>query len=491
MKKQLFTLITLCVAMSLHAQTIYLSTLNDKLLRLNINSCEYKHVVDIQTNDITDIAFHPNGKLYGIDFEGFLFEIDTTTGFANNIHKFTITQSYNSLTIDDYGIVYAAGSILNENKGHLLSYNLTLGTESSYGEFPFGAAGDLTFYNGDLYIAVQDNKILKIDLNAPLNSETIIDRGKELEIYGIVTYIDDCRIIKTYGISSGNSAVYEIDFSGRNLNLVCQLDVAIGGGASTFEHLGASAAITVEEVETTIPDCSIFNGSIFVDAVADTGTISFSIDGANFQPTGLFEDLTIGNYRVTIDNNIGCPIFRDYTLAYDLSTEIVGIETGNSKCTEESGFITINAQGGKGELQYSIDQVNYYDNRTFLDLGTGEYQIFIKDEANCIIDTLVSVMQGDCDIFIPNAFTPNYDGFNDLFKIYPHSAFLGQILSLKIFDRWGGLMFEANNFDINKVGWDGTYKGENLPPGVYVYVVEAEMENGTRKILKGDVTLLR
>lgn len=88
-------------------------------------------------------------------------------------------------------------------------------------------------------------------------------------------------------------------------------------------------------------------------------------------------------------------------------------------------------------------------------------------------------------IFIPNVFTPNGDGSNDLFKVYGNSI---TGIAMKIFDQWGELLFEGA--DMQK-GWDGTYKGKQQPVGVYIYTVKVKLLDGTEVIKKGSVNLVR
>ncbi|MEO6632293.1 MAG: gliding motility-associated C-terminal domain-containing protein, partial [Mucilaginibacter sp.] len=89
------------------------------------------------------------------------------------------------------------------------------------------------------------------------------------------------------------------------------------------------------------------------------------------------------------------------------------------------------------------------------------------------------------EIYIANAFTPNGDGKNDV--VYVHSE---NIKSLKfyIYSQWGELLFTSLN---QQNGWDGTYKGQKEPVGVYVYYFEAIMNDGQQVNKKGTVTLLR
>jgi gliding motility-associated-like protein len=89
-------------------------------------------------------------------------------------------------------------------------------------------------------------------------------------------------------------------------------------------------------------------------------------------------------------------------------------------------------------------------------------------------------------VFIPNAFTPNGDGLDDVF--YVRSMGLLQVNYFRVFDRWGQLLFETNDLNI---GWDGTFKGQKLPPAVYVYDFNGVCSTGATIDKKGNVTLIR
>jgi gliding motility-associated-like protein len=93
---------------------------------------------------------------------------------------------------------------------------------------------------------------------------------------------------------------------------------------------------------------------------------------------------------------------------------------------------------------------------------------------------------------IPNVFTPNGDGLNDSFTAYNVKAGVG-IDQLKIFDRWGEMIYLAKNIplgDISK-GWDGTFKGQKVNPGVYVYLILVKFLDGEVLPFSGDITVLR
>jgi gliding motility-associated-like protein len=89
------------------------------------------------------------------------------------------------------------------------------------------------------------------------------------------------------------------------------------------------------------------------------------------------------------------------------------------------------------------------------------------------------------NIFVPNAFTPNSDGKNDILYVYAPSI---KNLKLWVYDQWGELQFQSNN---QSNGWDGTFKGRIQPVGVYVYYMEATTNDGNLIKKKGTITLLR
>ena len=97
------------------------------------------------------------------------------------------------------------------------------------------------------------------------------------------------------------------------------------------------------------------------------------------------------------------------------------------------------------------------------------------------------------DVFIPDVFSPNDDGYNDLFLVSTRLAAVSEISFLRIYDRWGGLVAEHHDFPPNDpvYGWDGTEKGKLANPGVYIWIVSILFTDGTIETRTGDVTLIR
>ena len=112
------------------------------------------------------------------------------------------------------------------------------------------------------------------------------------------------------------------------------------------------------------------------------------------------------------------------------------------------------------------------------------YIVTIEDENGCKATDDVAILFNPL-VYVPNTFTPNDDEFNRIFK-----AKGGNIknFNLKIYNRWGELIFESD--DIN-IGWDGTYKGEYFQDGTYTSKIRYEDSRGNESKLVGHVNLLR
>ncbi len=117
----------------------------------------------------------------------------------------------------------------------------------------------------------------------------------------------------------------------------------------------------------------------------------------------------------------------------------------------------------------------------------GQYELIGALE-ECIASGSVEVTFEKCEpkIYVPNAFSPNDDGINDFFEIYGEGF---EILHLKIFNRWGGLVFNGTG---NNAKWNGGIKGKKAQSGVYVYLLEyLNVYNSQREINSGNVIILK
>ncbi len=119
------------------------------------------------------------------------------------------------------------------------------------------------------------------------------------------------------------------------------------------------------------------------------------------------------------------------------------------------------------------------------------YTVTLTDKEGCIVTGTVSLSPiVVIEIDVPNVFSPNNDGYNDVFFA---NGNVDVLYSMYIYDRWGENIFFAENLKLNDAtnAWDGKFKGEKANTGVYIYVIEYELEENKPQVISGDILLLR
>jgi gliding motility-associated-like protein len=120
------------------------------------------------------------------------------------------------------------------------------------------------------------------------------------------------------------------------------------------------------------------------------------------------------------------------------------------------------------------------------------YTILATDDSGCFAEAEISIiLRGNTRVYIPSAFSPNYDGINDLFYIQAADD-NARVVQLQIFDRWGNALFESVDSPVNDpdFGWDGTYRGKRMNSGVFVYTALIRFPDGFERLYKGEATIV-
>jgi gliding motility-associated-like protein len=127
-------------------------------------------------------------------------------------------------------------------------------------------------------------------------------------------------------------------------------------------------------------------------------------------------------------------------------------------------------------------------NNEFTDPGT--YDVGLISSIGC--DSLVFLVLEEYNVFLPNIFSPNDDGQNDVFAIIGGEELL-QISQIQIFDRWGGVVYDRSNsnLDGDQLFWDGNHQNKPVQTGVYLYIVRLIFDDGVERSINGTLTLIR
>lgn len=311
--KNIFTLFLLLSAINVFSQNFFISDEVGDVYSFDRQNCETELVFDGQTL-FSDIAFHPNGKFYGLFSNGDLIEVDTLNGTTEVIHTFS-ELNINSLAISSDGIIYSMGLA-----GRLWSYEIATGIETDNGSTLFSAQGDLAFYNGNLYMSAFEGLVL-INFDDILNSSLVIDDELPGLAYGLVTIANDCDELEMFIIVTGLtgnpdiiSALYKINFDTNSYEYICDFSKAVLGAASDLEYL-ASSPLQIENIDTTKATCGLSDGTITVFSTGGFGEVKYSINGIDFENGNVFSNLSAGVYTISILDESGC-----------IKTQSVGLE---------------------------------------------------------------------------------------------------------------------------------------------------------------------
>lgn len=256
-------------------------------------------------------------------------------------------------------------------------------------------------------------------------------------------------------------------------------------------------------VNTTGSKCANV-GSGTVKAIVQGGAAPFTyVLNGNIQSADSFSGLLPGNYVLLVRDANGCEGISAFNipvpspLLVDLTSDKEVILSGmevqlNTTVTSDTNVVAYIWQP-LGSFSYTgcNDTLNC-PNPTVSPLITTTFTVTVENAYGCLAsDTLQITVLNQQSLFIPTAFTPNGDGLNDRFEF----DILGvKTADVKIFDRWGNLIFEKanqkNGIGQNE-GWDGTFKGQPVQLDTYVYTILAKYFDGSEKKITGTIAIMK
>lgn len=253
------------------------------------------------------------------------------------------------------------------------------------------------------------------------------------------------------------------------------------------------------EVETVDPACpGEATGLIaFSGLSGSTSPYNFALNGGAEQSDPVFEGLEPGPYDITITNNNNCDTTISLILATPDALSIDLVAQPNPASFGDSVQLEIISTApidpNLSTLQWVADSGAVLSCTNCLDpslLATSsvDIELTLTLDGGCAYSAdLFLQVDGTRQVYIPNAFSPNEDGINDRFAIYP-GAGLAEVLNFQVYNRWGGLVFEGKD---GVAAWDGTFRGERAEAGVYAYVVQVRWVDGFTTLYEGDIQLFR
>lgn len=240
------------------------------------------------------------------------------------------------------------------------------------------------------------------------------------------------------------------------------------------------------------------SGAISLLGMGDTDLL-YSIDGGDsFQPDSFFTDLTAGTYDLAVENIDGCRTEGSATIA-DAPDLNIFSSLPNEQTIErgDSVFADFSADFEVTEWRWnSVAFTDCNDCPVTVLTPTIDTKFIIEAIApgGCsVVDSFLINVKDSRRYYAPTAFSPNGDDQNDLWRLFTGPR-VEAISGLQIADRWGGIHYQqATDLPPAEAGWDGNEQGSGqpLPPGTYVWSAGLRFADGSSRVVRGQITLMR
>jgi hypothetical protein len=278
--------------------------------------------------------------------------------------------------------------------------------------------------------------------------------------------------------------------------------------------------INVDEIGNTLarfditalpPTCfGDVNGQIVVDSTyGGDEPFVYSFEGGPFTSSNVFNNLAPGDYRIRVRDANGCEMDTIITV---LATPQIGIETKEDLFKEAGADVDMDTLILRifGVDPMDADSIVWYDDETgeryginpsILDSITRKYDLRVElwDNGCVDVDFITIFVKFTRRVYIPNVIVPTGSSGNRENKYLTLHANKNRVKTvnfLRVYDRWGELIYSEDEIPYSErngyteVGWDGTFNGELMNPGVFVYHFQVEFHGGVVEDYFGDVTLL-
>ena len=253
----------------------------------------------------------------------------------------------------------------------------------------------------------------------------------------------------------------------------------------------------------TISEISCYDtndGAVFIKPLVGKPDFLYTLNGKEYS-TSTINGLSDGNHSLIIEDANGCSAQSAFNLKRPdkLIFSIIGDEI--IKINQAYNYYIVTDHN-------DIDSIIWYKNDSIVCASSicDSVELTSMDDFELCVDLIYDngCRVGECinirldrnfEVIVPNIFTPNFDGINDFFKIRSTNGLDVGVKTFQVFDRWGELLYKRDNIIFGNsedyIGWDGKFKENLAPPGVYVYYIEVIKETGEILKFVGDVTLLR
>jgi len=466
-----------------------------------------------------DLTVNGGTPAYIFNWNNGTYATEDISGLAGGFYEVTVTDSNGCTITDSITLNEPTPIVLTDTTSpYAGGWNVScagatdgwidIGTSGGVSPYQFywtttsDTTADLTNITSGTYtLAITDNLGCTATTTVTLNEPTPLISGLstsnysgwEIRCFGNTDGSIDLTVAGstppyTYSWNNGQYSMQDLSNVGAGTYEVVITD-ANGCTTTSTATLTEPPALSAQLQPVDVICYGDSNGRATVQVNGGTGDYAYLWSHAG-QSGPTANGLIAGAYSVVVTDGNNCQV-SDMVVINQPPPVLVNAEPEHEIYLGDTVALTTYFAPNTGNLSYQWTG-NHGLNCTNCPVpnasptATTTYLVTAMNENGCqaIDSTLVRVLTKKA-LYVPNAFTPNHDDKNDIFHVYGEGI---RKVRLRVFDRWGSKIFESN--DLHH-GWDGTYQGKELPPGVYVYTVHVEFLDHLTQIKSGSVTLFR
>ncbi|RLD66881.1 MAG: hypothetical protein DRI84_03815 [Bacteroidetes bacterium] len=372
------------------------------------------------------------------------------------------------------------------------NFSDTLNANTNDSSLTISVSGPTYFYVRSFWNLCENYDSILVDVRIHIQQQVV---------QGPLCNGDSNGIIQVNGVGGNSPYVYSWA-NGMNGSQISNLPggsyiitVTDGDGCYTKDTINLinPPILTSSKAVKNIPCEQACIGKAWSNPSGGTPPYSWQWNDPANQTTNPAVQLCDGTYIVQMQDSHNCTI-TDTIIVIDSSIYMI-LKAWDNDTIYEGQTVNLNSTIFGGGYTYLWTPSTGLSNSTIHNpkaspTVTTTYYITVEDQWGCTWRDSVTIWVLDviCDepyIYVPNAFTPNNDGQNDILYVNSNVAYE---VDFKIYDRWGELVFATTNL---ANGWDGTFRGQKVDPGVFVYHLNVICYNKEIFKKKGNITVIR
>lgn len=427
-----------------------------------------------------------------------------------------LTCDQTSVTLDATGSDFGGGFILEwlDPNMNVISTDLTV-TVNQPGTYTVRVTNDMTDCEDERTVEVTQNIDRPTAVVDQIGMLTCTEELAELNAANSMTQggVRSYEWSTTDGMINGSSNVANIEITEPGQYQLIVVDERNGCADTTVvEVIEIGNTLETVDVDPTDPSCFGSNdGLLEINVTGGIDPLQYSVNGGQFTTSNVFTNLAPGTYDVTVRDQNGCEKDTMVTITEPVEIDIIAKEDMIKEAGSSINLDTLIEQIFGTDIQ-NADSVYWYDAATGMRIPrsqidslkeTTTFRVTVFDGPCQASDLITIFVRYTRNVFVPNIIFPGTDfadSDNAKLYVYGNADRIAAVNFMRVYDRWGEKIYSQDNIDYDEPrgrsvdGWDGTFNGERMNPGVYIYHIQVSFFDSDGGLITqdffGDVTVM-